>query len=116
MASSIGPSSDVLYRAKIDTSGAATLQVSRPFEIADVTVRGSAAHNGGTLTVQRSADGTTYNDVTNAMACAADGTLARAATIASTQATFAKGDYLKVVPAASAEGYCYIAISLLAVQ
>ena len=116
MASTIGPSSDVLYRAKIDTSGAATLQVTRPFEVADVVLRCSAAHAGGTMTVQRSTDGTTYNDVTNAMTCAVDATVARAASIATTQAAFAKGDYIKVVPASSAEGYVYIHISLLAVQ
>lgn len=110
--SSIAPVADFEYRAKLDT-GNATAQVIKPFEIEEAIVRCTAAHVGGTLTVQRSTDGTTYNNVTDALTCAADGTQARSGTVVSTQAVFAAGDYIRILQTNSAEGIVYVKTSPL---
>ena len=111
MASTLGPVGDFQYRALIDSSGTVTKQVIKPFEVCEVVLRCTAAHVGGTITVQRSTDGTTFNAVSDAMTCAVDGTQARSSSVTTLQAVFAAGDYIRIVPAASAEAAVYINIS-----
>ena len=109
--SSLGPIGDFLYRAKVDTGGTVTAQVIKPFEISDVVVRCTAPHASGTMQLQRSVDGTTFNNITDSMLCAADGTQARSTTIITTQAVFAAGDYMRALVTNSAEGIAYVYIS-----
>jgi hypothetical protein len=111
MASSLGPVGDFQYRGLIDSSGAVILKVIKPFDVCEVVLRCTAAHVGGTITVQRSTDGTTFNAVSDAMTCAVDGAQHRSSSIITLQAVFNAGDYIRIVPAASAEAAVYIGIS-----
>lgn len=115
MASTLGPVADFAYRAKIDATGSVALKVTKPFEVSEVVIR--ATFTGGTsITIQRSTDGgTTYNDVTNAIAVATDGVVTRAGTIANSQATFAAGDYIKATVAGGAQGIATIFVNPLAI-
>lgn len=111
MASTLGPVGDFQYRALIDSSGTVTKQVIKPFEVCEVVLRCTADHATGTITVQRSTDGTIFNSVSDAIVCAVNGTQTRSGSIVTLQAVFAAGDYLRIVPAASAEAAVYIGIS-----
>lgn len=111
MASTLGPVGDFQYRALIDSSGTITKQVIKPFEVCEVVLRCTAAHVGGTITVQRSTDGSSYSAVSDAITCAVDGTQTRSGSIVTLQAVFNAGDYLRIVPAASAEAAVYVNIS-----
>ena len=111
MSSSLGPIGDFLYRAKVDAGGTVTAQVIKPFEISDVVLRCTAAHALGTIQMQRSVDGTVFNNVTDSLVCAADGVQTRSATIVTAQAVFAAGDYMRALVTNSAEGIAYVNIS-----
>lgn len=115
MASTLGPVADFAYRAQVDTGGSVALKVIKPFEISDVDLRCTVAHANGTVTIQRSTDGTTYTDVTNAMTCAVQDVVVRAGTIATAQATFAAGNYIKATVTNGAECIATIRINPLAI-
>lgn len=82
---------------KAITTGAASVKIFNAnapfkFEILDVIVQPRGASTNGTMKVT---DGT--SDITNAMTCAVDKTIARAGTIDDAKSTIAAGGTLEVV-------------------
>jgi len=100
-----------MYRV---TTGAASIIMSAnlPFkiEVIDVFVQPRGASTNGTMQIH---DGT--NAITDAMVCAVDKTLARAATIDDAYAIIAKGGILEIVCAGDAVGSTIGLVTVVAV-
>lgn len=103
-------------RAVVDGSDP-TVTLTRPFNIVDMVVQPTASNSSGTVKLQRSTDaGSTYSDVTDAVAAATSGTLGRAATVVAAQAAFASTNVLKLLRANSAQAICYIYVQPTAIS
>lgn len=95
------------------SSGLAIFDAACPFKlrICDVTVECTTAETNGTLKLT---DGT--NDITDAIACAADTAVDRAATIDDSKAELAAGATLKVVAAGDTAANTRGIVTILAVK
>lgn len=94
-------------RAVVDGSDP-TVTLARPFNIIDMVVQPTASNSSGTVKLQRSTDGSSYNDVSDAVAAATSGTVGRAATMVAAQVACSSGNTLRVLRANSAQAICYI--------
>ena len=96
MAASDGAGILIVFTLDITTGSASELifDAAVPFacEIVDVVIQPRGASTNGTMKIT---DGT--NDITDAMVCAVDKTVARAGTIDNAYSTLAAGDTLEVV-------------------
>lgn len=89
---------NTIVRAVVDSTAASGFNITMPvaMEITDVVIQAQAAANTGTLQLRRST-----NAITDAMICAVDHTLARAATIDNARATTTAGETLNVISTGS---------------
>ena len=83
----------ITYEVTADASGAALQTIPTPFgfEILDVVVQCRATNGGGTLILKHATTA-----ITDAIVCAVDTTIVRAATISKAQSTIVAGDVLTV--------------------
>lgn len=103
-------------RAVVDGSDP-TVTLTRPFNLIDMLVQPTASNASGTVKLQRSTDsGSSYSDVTDAIAAATSGTLGRAATVVAAQAAASSGNVLKLLRANSAQAICYIYVQPTAIS
>ena len=95
----------VLIRVQVACSTGTIFNANCPRKlvIIDARVIATATNVGGTV---KATDGT--NDITDAMVCDTDKAVTRAGTIDDAYNTLAKGDTLKLVPAASAAGEVFV--------
>jgi len=98
------------------TIGAAAIKIfdaAAPyaFEVVDVIIQPRGASTNGTIKIT---DGT--NDITNAITCATDKTMARAGTIDNAYSSIAKGGTLEIVCAGDTIGNTIALVTILAVK
>ena len=94
----------VAFEVAEDATGGLTVEFPYPLEVIDVIVHGTSTNSSGTLTLKR--NGT---DVTDAIDCATDGAVDRAATLDKDEIDFAEGDVATIVANGSGDrGIMYI--------
>lgn len=117
MASSILPFKPVFaIICTVDSGGTVSKQLTRGCTVIEAVCIPTADSAGATMQISRSTDGTSYSTLTNAMACAATSTVARASTLTVAQSVFASGDYIRSTPATSAEGIVNVFVTPSAIS
>ena len=89
---------NTIFRFVVDSTAAAGFNLTIPvaINITDMVIQAQAAATTGTLQLRRSSTA-----ITDAMICAVDHTLARAATVDNTQAATTAGETLNVISTGS---------------
>lgn len=105
-----------VIRCVVDATGTVSQALTRGCKVVEAVVIPTGDAAGGTLQISRSTDGSTYNTVSNAMACATTSTVARPSTLTAAQVDFAAGDYVRCVAASSAVGICNVIVTPIAIS